>query len=132
MDKLIKCLSSNYKLYMNINRYKRQTHIVHVYNSTTPVWLNVTLLEEDLNDWSEAHDFGLKTNIDKMETYSNRELFLSDLKELENSLSNVAELVTQMSDSTDSSIIQFKITENVKKDAAILVTNNNSYKLHYL
>jgi len=52
-----------------------------------------------------------------MNTYNTRALFLSNLKELENSLSNVAELVTTPSSldsgSAETSIIQFKVTENV-------------------
>lgn len=99
-----------------VNRYKRQTHSVHISNSTTPTWLNITLIKEDLDVWSEINDFGLKTNIAKIENYNSKELFLNDLQELENSLSSVAELVIKPSslDSSDSSIIQFKVTENVR------------------
>lgn len=100
-----------------VNRYKRQTHSVYISNSTTPTWLNITLLKEDLDVWSEINDFGLKTNIAKFENYNSKELFLNNLQELENSLSSVAELVIKSSnlDTSDSSIIQFKITENVRK-----------------
>lgn len=74
------------------------------------------MLKENLNDWSEVNDFGLKTNVDKMEAYSDRQSFLNDLKELERSLSNVAELVQKSNslDGLDSSIPQFKVTENVR------------------
>lgn len=72
-----------------------------------------------------------------MEVYSNRELFLNDLKELENSLSSVAELVTQPDkfDSLDSSTIQFKITENVKKKYCNIINNYkilNNNKIHFI
>lgn len=101
---------------MYVNRYKRKSYSLHVYNSTTPVWLNVTLFKEDLNDWSVANDFGLKNNVDKMEAYSSRELFLNNFKELENSLSSIAELVIQPNrfDNSNSSIIQFKVTKDVR------------------
>lgn len=53
-----------------------------------------------------------------MNTYNTRVLFLSNLTELENSLSSIAELVTTPSSldssSAESSIIQFKVTENVR------------------
>jgi len=53
-----------------------------------------------------------------MNTYNTRALFLSNLTELENSLSSIAELVTTPSSldssSAESSIIQFKVTENVR------------------
>jgi len=88
-----------------------------VYNSTTPIWLNFTLLKENLDEWSEVNDFGLRTNVIKINEYSTRALYLRNLRELENSLSNVAELVTTPNSldggSAESSIIQFKITENV-------------------
>lgn len=95
-----------------------------MYNSTTPTWLNVTLLKEDLNVWSQVNDFGLKTNIAKMEDYNSKELFLNDLQELENSLSTIAELVIKPSslDNSDSSIIQFKVTENVRTVIKIITT----------
>jgi len=89
-----------------------------VYNSTTPTWLNFTLLKENLDEWSQVNDFGLRSNVVKMNNYNTRSSFLSNLKELENSLSNVAELVTIPSsldhDSAESSTIQFKVTENVR------------------
>jgi len=74
------------------------------------------LLKEDLDIWSHVNDFGLKTNVIKMEDYRSKELFLNELQELENSLSSVAELVIKPSslDNSDSSIIQLKITENVR------------------
>jgi len=100
-----------------IFRYKRKTQSVHVYNSTTPTWLNFTLLKENLDEWSQVNDFGLRSNVIKMNSYNTRALFLSHLTELENSLSNVAELITTPSSldrgSAESSIIQFKVTENV-------------------
>lgn len=100
-----------------VDRYKRKVHSVHVSDSTTPTWLNITLIKEDLNVWSRINDFGLKTNIAKLVNYKTKELFLNELMELENSLSNVAELVTKSSNlnNVDSSIIQFKVTENVRK-----------------
>lgn len=95
-----------------------------MYNSTTPTWLNVTLLKEDLDVWSQVNDFGLKPNVAKMENYNSKELFLNDLQELENSLSTSAELVIKPSslDNSDSSIIQFKVTENVKTIIKIITT----------
>lgn len=68
----------------------------------------------------------MKTNIEKMEVYSNRELFLNGLKELENSLSSVAELVIKPDRfvSSDNSTIQFKITENVKKNYHNIINNH--------
>lgn len=109
-----KKLWNGFKIF--IYRYKRQTHSVYVHNSTIPTWLNVTLLKEDLDIWSHVNDFGLKTNVIKMEDYRSKELFLNELQELENSLSSVAELVIKPSslDNSDSSIIQLKITENVR------------------
>lgn len=88
-----------------------------------PTWLNITLLKEDLDVWSEINDFGLKTNIAKMENYNSKELFLNNLQELENSLSSVAELIIKSSslDSSNSSIIQLKVTENVSKIMIITV-----------
>lgn len=117
-----------------VDRFKRQTHSVHVYNSTTPIWLNVTLLKEDLDVWSQLNDFGLKTNVDKMTDYSSKALFVSQLKDLENSLSSVAEFVTKPNhlDSSDSSIIQFKVTNNVRKIVILLliIIYNMLYKIH--
>lgn len=86
-------------------------------NSTTPTWLNITLHKEDLDVWSQINDFSLKTNVAKMEDYNSKGLFLNFLQELENSLSSVAELVIKPNslDTSDSSIIQFKVTENVRK-----------------
>lgn len=102
----------------SICRYKRKTQSVHVYNSTTPTWLNFTLLKENLDEWSQVNDFGLRSNVIKMNTYNTKVLYLSNLTELENSLSSVAELVTTPSSldsgSAESSIIQFKVTENVR------------------
>jgi len=53
-----------------------------------------------------------------MNEYNTKALFLSNLKELETSLSSVAELITTPSSvdyhSAESSIIQFKVTENVR------------------
>lgn len=99
-----------------VDRYKRKVHSVHVFDSTTPTWLNITLIKEDLNVWSQINDFGLKTNIAKIVNYKTKELFLNELMELENSLSSVAELVTKPSNlnNVDSSTIQFKVTENVR------------------
>lgn len=101
-----------------VYRYKRKTQSVHVYNSTTPTWLNFTLIKENLNEWSQVNDFGLRTNVIKMNEYNTKALFLSNLKELETSLSSVAELITTPSSldyhSAESSIIQFKVTENVR------------------
>lgn len=107
------------------DRYKRQTHSVEVYDSTTPTWLNFTLIKEDLNEWSQINDFNLKENVIKMEDYKSKELFLSNLEDLEKSLSSVAELVIKSHnpDTSDSSIIQFKVTENVRK--VITVPKNN-------
>lgn len=81
-----------------------------------PTWLNVTLLKEDLYVWSRDNDFSLKSNVAKMISYNSKELFLNELMELENSLSNVAELVikpTKLFNSVDS-IIQFKVTKDVR------------------
>ncbi|XP_025200120.1 carboxypeptidase D isoform X1 [Melanaphis sacchari] len=107
----------DYEISVTAYGYKRKTQSVHVYNSTTPTWLNFTLIKENLDEWSEVNDFGLRTNVIKMNNYNTKALFLDNLKELENSLSNVAELVTTPSSldyrSADSSIIQFKVTENV-------------------
>ena len=76
------------------------------------------MLKENIDEWSQVNDFGLKMNVIKMKDYSTRALFLRNLMELENSLSNVAELVTTPSSldrgSAESSIIQFKVTENVR------------------
>jgi len=114
-------ISTSFKnaLHCCVYRYKRKTQSVHVFNSTTPTWLNFTLLKENLDEWSQVNDFGLRANVIKMNNYNSRSLFLSNLKELENSLSNVAELVAAESSSLDrgsaeSSIIQFKVTENVR------------------
>lgn len=103
--------------YILFNRYKRQTHSVEVFDTSTPTWLNVTLTKEDLNEWSQINDFNLKDNVVKMESYKSKELFLSNLVDLEKSLSSVAELVTNShnTDTSDSSVIQFKVTENVRK-----------------
>jgi len=53
-----------------------------------------------------------------MNNYNTRALFLGNLKDLENSLSNVAELVATPGSldpsSAESSTIQFKVTENVR------------------
>lgn len=99
------------------DRYKRVVHSVHIFDSVKPTWLNITLIKEDLNVWSQINDFGLKTNVAKMVNYKTKELFLNELMELENSLSSVAELVTKPNNlnNVDSSIIQFKVTENVRK-----------------
>uniref|UniRef100_A0A2S2QUM2 Carboxypeptidase D n=1 Tax=Sipha flava TaxID=143950 RepID=A0A2S2QUM2_9HEMI len=101
-----------YKITVTAYGYKRQTHSVEVYDSTTPTWLNITLIKEDLNEWSQINDFNLKDNIVKMENYKSKELFLSNLEDLEKSLSSVAELVIN-SHNPDTSIIQLKVTENV-------------------
>lgn len=81
------------------------------------------MIKEDLNEWSQVNDFGLKTNVAKMVNYKTKELFLSDLMDLENSLSSVAELVTKPSnlDTVDSSAIQFKVTENVIKIVEVII-----------
>lgn len=73
------------------------------------------MLKEDLDVWSRVNDFDLKTNVAKMEDYNSKELFLNDLQELENSFSSIAELIIKPNslDNSDSSIIQFKVTENV-------------------
>lgn len=98
-----------------IDRYKRKSHFVHVNNSTTPTWLNVTLLKEDLNIWSHDNDFDLKSNVAKMDNYNSKEFFLNELMELENSLSNVAELVIKPSKLFNSDeTIQFKVTKSVR------------------
>ncbi|VVC30035.1 Peptidase M14, carboxypeptidase A,Carboxypeptidase-like, regulatory domain [Cinara cedri] len=105
----------DYELSVIAYGYKRQTHFVHVNNSTIPTWLNITLLKEDLNVWSRDNDFSLKLNVAKMDSYNSKELFLNELMELENSLSNVAELVIKPIKlfNSDDSIIQFKVTKNV-------------------
>jgi len=107
-----------------IYRYKRKTQSVHVNNSTIPTWLNFTLLKENLDEWSQVNDFGLRSNVIKMNSYNTRALFLSNLKELENSLSNVAELVTTPSslDHGSEKTIQFKVTENVRMKFMYLMT----------
>lgn len=103
------------KIYF-VDRYKRKVHSVHIFDSTKPTWLNITLIKEDLNVWSQINDFGLKTNIAKIVNYKTKDLFLNELMELENSLSSVAELVTKPNNlnNVDSSTIQFKVTENVR------------------
>lgn len=96
-----------------------------MYNSTTPSWLNFTLLKENLDEWSQVNDFGLRSNVIRMNNYNTRALFLNNLKELENSLSNVAELVVMPSSldhgSAESSTIQFKVTENVRMKLMYLI-----------
>lgn len=83
------------------------------------------MIKENLNQWSQVNDFGLETNVAKMESYNNKQLFFNELMELENSLSTVAELITKPTnvDSLDSSIIQFKVTENVRK--VMIIVNSN-------
>jgi len=118
-------ISTRFKnvLHCCVYRYKRKTQSVHVYNSTTPTWLNFTLLKENLDEWSQVNDFGLRLNVIKMNNYNTRALFLSNLKELENSLSNVAELVPTPSslDHVTAETIQFKVTENVRMILMYLV-----------
>lgn len=113
-----------------VYRYKKKTQSVHVYNSTTPSWLNFTLIKENLDEWSQVNDFGLRSNMIKMNDYNTKAMFLSNLKELENSLSNVAELVTTPNSldyhSAESSIIQFKVTENVRMTFMYLIISNNN------
>lgn len=94
-----------------------QTHSVQVHNTTKPTWLNVTLLKEDLNVWSQVNDFSLEQNIAKLEDYNSKESFLQNLEDLEKSLSRVGELVMKPSNlyNKDDSIIQFKVTDNVSE-----------------
>jgi len=75
----------------------------------------------------------LKTNVAKMEDYNSKELFLNDLQELENSLSTIAELVIKPTslNNLDSSIIQFKVTENVRT-IILYWDNNNNNKIKYI
>lgn len=83
------------------------------------------MIKENLNEWSQVNDFGLEINVAKIESYSNKQLFLNELMELENSLSTVAELITKPInvDSLDTSIIQFKVTDNVRKVMMVINTN---------
>lgn len=83
------------------------------------------MIKENLNEWSQVNDFGLEINVAKIESYSNKQLFLNELMELENSLSTVAELIIKPKnvDSLDTSIIQFKVTDNVRKVMMVINTN---------
>lgn len=125
---IINFVKNTQNTFILFDRYKRQTHSVEVYNSTIPTWLNVTLTKEDLDEWSRINDFNLKDNVVKMEDYKSKELFLSNLADLEKSLSSVAELVinSHNTDTSDSSVIQFKVTKNVRKLPLYLkIVNSN-------
>ncbi|XP_050440945.1 carboxypeptidase D isoform X3 [Adelges cooleyi] len=106
--------AGNYDISVTAYGFKRQTRSVYVANTTTPAWLNFTLAKENLAVWSRTNDFNLDSNVEKMESYKNKELFLSEFADLENRVSSVAQLVVKPnSESTEDSVVQFKVTKDV-------------------
>ncbi|XP_050521239.1 carboxypeptidase D [Daktulosphaira vitifoliae] len=105
----------NYDVSVTAYGYKKLTHSVYVENSTIPTWLNFTMEKENLSVWSRKNDFNIESNIAKLELYKDKEVFLNELRDLENKASSIAQLMSPQAPFgiIGESIIAFKITKDV-------------------